>query len=344
MRFVDEVTIRIAAGDGGNGAVAFRREKYVPLGGPAGGDGGRGGSVIFEGDEGLSTLLDLKYARQIKADDGQPGGGKDRYGRSAEDKIVRVPVGTQIFRMPEGKLLGDLTRHGERLVVARGGRGGRGNIHFATPTDRAPRRAEPGEAGQRLDLRLELKVLADVGLLGFPNAGKSTFVSVVSAARPKIADYPFTTLTPSLGVVEVAGGPRSGGTTFVVADIPGLIEGASEGAGLGHRFLRHVERSRALLHLVTVDMDPGRDPLTDYKTLRKELERFDPMLATRPEVVALTKADLPDVRDAYPALKRAFMEEVGRELHLLSAATREGVDEMIDRLARIVDDARRYPS
>jgi GTP-binding protein len=344
MRFVDEVKIRVKAGNGGDGAVAFRREKYVPFGGPSGGDGGRGGSVVFEGDEGLSTLLDLKYARVIRAENGQPGQGRDRYGKSGEDKIVRVPVGTQLFDMESGELLADITEHEQQVVLAKGGKGGRGNIHFATPTDRAPRKSEPGEPGESCELRLELKVLADVGLLGFPNAGKSTFVSVVSAARPKIADYPFTTLTPSLGVVEVAGGPRRGGTTFVVADIPGLIEGASEGAGLGHRFLRHVERTRALLHLVSLDPDPDREPVNDYRILRRELEAFEPMLATRPEIVALTKADLPEVREAYPELKKAFMREVGRELHLISAATREGIDEMIDRLARIVDEARRYPS
>jgi GTPase len=344
LRFVDEVKIRVVAGDGGNGAIAFRREKYVPFGGPSGGDGGRGGSVVLEADEGLSTLLDLKYARQIKAKSGQPGMNRDRYGRGADDEVVRVPVGTQIFDGDGGDQIGDLTLHEQRLVVAKGGHGGRGNIHFTTSTDRAPRKAEPGSAGERRELRLELKVLADVGLLGFPNAGKSTFVSVVSAARPKIADYPFTTLVPSLGVVEVSGGPRRGGTTFVVADIPGLIEGASEGAGLGHRFLRHVERTRALLHLVTIDPDPDRDPVSDYRILRRELEAFEPALATRPEIVALTKADLPDVREAYPALKEAFEREVGRELHLFSAATHDGIDKMVERLARIVDDARRYPS
>jgi len=344
MRFVDEVTVRVIAGDGGNGAIAFRREKYVPFGGPSGGDGGRGGDVVLEGDEGLSTLLDLKYAREIKADSGQHGAGKDKYGRSGQSTTVRVPVGTQIFDTERGEMIGDITDHESHVLVAKGGKGGRGNIHFATPTDRAPRRAEKGELGERRELKLELKVLADVGLLGFPNAGKSTFVSVVSAAHPKIADYPFTTLTPSLGVVEVAGGPRRGGTTFVVADIPGLIKGASDGAGLGHRFLRHVERTRALLHLVTLDPAEGRDPLSDYRALRRELTAFDPMLATRPEVVALTKADLPEVREAYPSLKDEFDKEFARELHLVSAATRDGIDDMINRLARIVADACMYPS
>ncbi len=344
MRFVDEVKVEVVAGDGGNGAIAFRREKYVPFGGPSGGDGGRGGDVVLEGDEGLSTLLDLKYARKIQAEAGEHGAGKDMYGRGGEDEVVRVPVGTQVFDVALDAMIGDVTAHKQRLVVAKGGRGGRGNIHFATPTDRAPRHAEKGEPGERRQLRLELKVLADVGLLGFPNAGKSTFVSVVSAARPKIADYPFTTLTPSLGVVEVAGGPRRGGTSFVVADIPGLIPGASEGAGLGMRFLRHVERTRALLHLLTIDPGEGRDPISDYRALRKELMAFEPALATRPEVVVLTKADLPDVRDAYPYWRDEFDKEFRRELHLISSATREGIDEMIQRLARIVAEAKRYPS
>jgi GTP-binding protein len=344
MRFVDEVRVSVAAGDGGNGSVAFRREKYVPFGGPSGGDGGRGGDVVFEGDEGMSTLLDLSFKRKVKAERGQHGEGRDRYGKSGEDKVVRVPVGTQVYDAETDELIGDVTEHEQRLVVAKGGKGGRGNIHFATPTDRAPRHAEPGEPGERFELRLELKVLADVGLLGFPNAGKSTFVSVVSAARPKIADYPFTTLVPSLGVVEVGGGPRRGGWTFVVADIPGLIKGASEGAGLGHRFLRHVERTRVLLHLVTLDPAEDRDPVSDYRALRDELQSYEPALATRPEVVALTKADLPEVREAYPRLRRAFQQEVGRELHLFSAATRDGIPEMIDHLAKMVLSARKHPS
>jgi len=341
MKFVDEVRVHVVAGNGGDGAVAFRREKYVPFGGPAGGDGGRGGDVILEGDEGLSTLLDLKYARHVKAERGKNGGGKDKYGRSGKDKVIRVPTGTQVFDDETGDEVGDITTHEQRLVVAKGGRGGWGNIHFATPTDRAPRRADPGGLGEQRALRLELKVLADVGLLGFPNAGKSTFVAAVSAARPKIADYPFTTLTPSLGVVEVHGGPRRGGTTFVVADIPGLIRGASEGAGLGHRFLRHVERTRALLHLVTLDPEPERDPLEDYRAIRAELAAFDPLLAARPEVVALSKADRPDVQAAYPELRQAFADEFGIELHLLSAVAHQGLEDMVERLAALNEMVRR---
>ena len=339
MRFIDEVRIEVTAGNGGNGCIAFRREKYVPFGGPSGGDGGRGGDVVLEGDEGLSTLIDLWYNRRVKAQSGKHGEGKDKYGRGGKNQTLRVPIGTQVFDLASGEPLGDITAHKQQLVVARGGRGGRGNIHFATSTDRAPRKAEPGTAGEKRELRLELKMMADVGLLGFPNAGKSTFVASVSAARPKVAAYPFTTLAPSLGVVEVAGGPRRGGTRFVIADIPGIIAGASDGAGLGHRFLRHVERTRVLLHLVTLAPDEGRDPVDDYRTLRDELQRFDPTLAARPEVVALTKADLPTVREAYPQLKQRFEHEIGIDLRLLSAANRDGIEAMINHLAAMVDKA-----
>lgn len=338
MRFVDRCRITIKAGDGGNGAVAFRREKFVPFGGPSGGDGGRGGDVVFEGDSGLSTLLDFTYARRMEAERGEHGQGKDCHGRGGADRILRVPLGTQIFDEPTGELLGDVTEHGQRLVLARGGRGGRGNIHFATPTDRAPRRADKGEPGEERELRLELKVLADVGLLGFPNVGKSTMVATVSAARPKIGDYPFTTLTPAVGVVQIGGGARAGGSSFVVADIPGLIPGASEGAGLGIHFLRHVERTRVLLHLVTLDPSEGREPLADYKTIRKELAKYSPDLAARPEIVALSKADIPEVREAYPELRARF----GRakvDLRLVSAATREGLDELVRDLFALVRGA-----
>ena len=335
MRFVDQCRLTVAAGDGGNGAVAFRREKFVPFGGPAGGDGGRGGDVIFVGDEGLSTLLDFTYVRTIEAKRGEHGQGSDCHGRAGPDRVLRVPIGTQIRDAETRELLADITAHGQEEVLARGGRGGRGNLHFATPFDRAPRRAEKGEAGEKRELLLELKVLADVGLLGFPNVGKSTFVASVSAARPKIADYPFTTLTPALGMVAVGGGPRSGGSSFVIADIPGLLPGASEGVGLGIQFLKHVERTRALLHLVTLDPGEDRDPLADYRALRKELKRFSPELAERPEIVALSKADLPEVREAYPALKKRF-SKAGVKLRLVSAATREGLDELLAELAEMV--------
>ncbi|EYF08413.1 GTPase ObgE [Chondromyces apiculatus] len=343
MRFVDQCRLKVVAGDGGNGAAAFRREKFVPFGGPSGGDGGRGGHVTFVGDEGLSTLLDFTYMRTIEAKRGEHGQGSDCYGRAGADRIVRIPVGTEIRDAETGEMLADITRHGQELIVARGGKGGRGNIHFATPFDRAPRRAEKGEAGEKRELLMELKVLADIGLLGFPNVGKSTFVSAVSAARPKIADYPFTTLNPILGMVEVGGGPRGGGTSFVIADIPGLIPGASEGIGLGIQFLKHVERSRALLHLVTLDHGEGREPLADYRALRKELKRFSPELAERPELVALSKADLPEVRDAYPALARRFAK-AGVKLSLVSAATHEGLSALVAQLAELATKAPRAPA
>jgi GTPase len=326
MRFVDSCKVKVVAGDGGNGSVAFRREKYVPFGGPSGGDGGNGGDVVLEVDEGLNTLLDIQYASTLKAERGEHGQGSDCYGRGGEDRIVRVPPGTQVFDADSGELLLDMTTVGERAVVAKGGKGGRGNIHFATPFDRAPRKAEPGEPGQMLTLRLELKVLADVGLLGFPNAGKSTFVAAVSRARPKVADYPFTTLIPHLGVVKV--GDES---SFVIADIPGLIPGASEGAGLGVRFLKHVERTRALLHLISLDPAEGREPYEDYLALRRELSAFDPELAARPELVAVSKSDIPEVREAFPALQERFRQE-GKELLLLSAATGEGIPEALRAL------------
>ncbi len=332
MRFVDSCKVKVIAGDGGNGAVAFRREKYIPFGGPSGGDGGKGGDVVLVGDEGLSTLLDVKYSATLRAERGEHGQGSDCYGRAGADLEVRVPVGTQVFEADE--LVADLTEHGARAIVAAGGKGGRGNIHFSTPFDRAPRRAEPGNPGENKELRLELKVLADVGLLGFPNAGKSTIVSRVSRARPKIADYPFTTLEPHLGVVSI--GRES---SFVIADIPGLIPGASDGAGLGVQFLKHVERTRALLHLVTLDHAEGREPLKDYRALRMELERFDPELAARPELVALSKADVPEVREAYVKLRARF-KRAGVTLHLVSAATGDGVDALMIALYEIVKEGR----
>ncbi len=334
MKFVDSCDVDVIAGKGGNGAIAFRREKFVPFGGPSGGDGGRGGDVIFVVDEGLSTLVDLTYGRVIRADNGEQGHGKDMYGRGGEDRIVRVPLGTQIRDRETGELLYDLDASTARVVVAKGGKGGRGNIHFATPYDRAPRRSEPGEDGQEKKLRLELKVMADVGLLGFPNVGKSTFIRAVSRARPKVADYPFTTLTPHLGVVRI--GDEA---TMVIADIPGLIPGASEGAGLGHRFLKHVERTRALLHLVSLDFEEGRDPLSDYDALMTELENFDPELAKRPQLVAMTKSDLSEVREAYEKVRPRFAKR-GVKLHLVSSATGEGVRELTVALYKLVTGKR----
>jgi GTP-binding protein len=332
MRFIDECELRVEAGAGGKGAVAFRREKYIPFGGPAGGDGGRGGDVVLVADSGLGTLYDLIHQRVARADPGQNGMGKDCYGRAAKEVEVRVPVGTIVFDSATQEKICELTRPQERIVIAKGGEGGRGNRHFTTPDDRAPRYAEPGQPGEARSLRLELKVMADVGLLGFPNVGKSTFISAVSRARPKVADYPFTTLVPHLGVVTI-GDFRAGlGRSFVVADIPGLIPGASEGAGLGIRFLRHLDRTRLLLHLITVTGEESRSPLDDYHAIRRELKAYSPELARRPEVVALAKADLPDVQEVYDELKVEF-EKLGVDLLLVSAATHQGLNEVIQYLA-----------
>jgi GTP-binding protein len=318
--FVDEVEIHVRAGDGGRGCVSFRREKYVPRGGPDGGDGGRGGSVILEADEGLSTLLDFRYQRQYGAARGGHGEGSDRHGANGADLVLRVPVGTVVRERAEGRLLGDLTRHGEQLVVARGGRGGRGNARFATSTRRAPRHAEPGEAGEERGLRLELKLLADVGVVGFPNAGKSTLVAQLSAARPKIADYPFTTLVPTLGLVRL-----DEHRSFVIADVPGLIPGAAEGRGLGLRFLRHLERTRLLVHLLDLDPATGRDPVDDWRAIQAELQAYSPELAARPQLVAANKVDL---EGAAPRLRRveAFARRQGLTVLPVAARAGRGLD------------------
>jgi GTPase len=330
MQFIDECTIDVRAGAGGDGKVAFRREPNVPRGGPSGGDGGNGGSVILVADAQLGTLLDLRYQKHYKAKNGEPGFDRDKYGASAADVLVRVPVGTVVHDVDTDEVLCDLSTAEQRFVAAQGGKGGRGNIHFATSTYQAPTKAEPGEPGQERKLRLELKLLADAGLVGYPNAGKSTFISAVSRARPKIADYPFTTLVPNLGVVGLPGG-----RSFVLADIPGLIEGASEGHGLGHRFLRHVERTRVLLHLIEVSAEPGRDPLHDYDVINRELERYSPELAKRPQIVALSKLDLTETREAYESWRQKFAAR-GITLHAVSAATGEGVKELLEILWPIV--------
>jgi GTP-binding protein len=323
VKFVDSCEIKVIAGEGGRGCVAFRRERYIPHGGPSGGDGGKGGDVVFTGDAGKTTLLDVQISRRLVAERGEHGRGKDQYGKGGDDLVVGVPVGTQAFDAKTNELLFDVDAIGKRVVVAKGGRGGRGNIHFSSSFDRAPRRADPGEAGQELDLRLELKVLADVGLLGFPNVGKSTFIRAVSRARPKVADYPFTTLVPHLGVVAV-----DADHSFVIADIPGLIPGAADGAGLGIRFLKHVERTRGLLHLLSVDAGEGRDPVADFDAINAELEKFDPEVAKRPQIVAMAKADLPEVREAWTKAKRRFARRK-IDLKLVSAATGEGVRELV---------------
>ena len=329
MHFVDEATIRVKAGAGGNGAIAFRREKFVPKGGPSGGDGGDGASVVLVVDEGMSTLLDFRYRHEFAAPPGDAGANKDKYGRGGEDVVLRVPPGTQVFDGATGTLIDDLRAHGERLVVAQGGKGGRGNIHFATSTDRAPRKAEPGTPGEERTIRLELKLLADVGLLGFPNVGKSSLIARISAARPKIADYPFTTLVPNLGTVGL-----SGERSFVVADIPGLIEGAHAGAGLGDRFLRHLDRTRLLVHLLDAGSgEPGRTPLGDYEAMNKELALYDPALTARPQLVVLNKIDLPDVRKGTKHIARQFARR-GITLTAISAATGEGTAELLELIWR----------
>jgi GTP-binding protein len=296
MKFVDEAKIEVIAGDGGNGAVSFRREKYVPRGGPDGGDGGRGGSIYAVADRNINTLIDYRYARIHRAQRGENGRGADQYGRGADDIVLRVPVGTVVTDAETGDEIADLAHDGERALLARGGQGGLGNIHFKSSVNRAPRQSTPGEKGEHRYLRLELRVLADVGLLGLPNAGKSTLIRAISAARPKVADYPFTTLAPQLGVVRT-----DERRSFVVADIPGLIEGASEGAGLGHQFLRHLQRTRLLLHLVDLaPLDPDADPLRDARAIVRELKKYDPALHAKPRVLVLNKMDLvpPEEREA----------------------------------------------
>src|SRR6195256_5859644 len=336
--FIDRTKIHVQGGHGGNGVTAFRREKFVPRGGPSGGDGGRGGDVWVVADESLNTLLHLRYNPEHIADRGRHGEGSNCSGREGEDRIVRVPVGTQIFDSTTGELLQDLSVDGSRWLAAKGGRGGFGNSHFATSTNRAPRYHQIGSEGEELELQLELKLLADVGLVGFPNAGKSTLISTVSAAKPKIADYPFTTLEPHLGVVDL-GDFR----TFVVADIPGLIEGAHEGSGLGDRFLRHIERTRLLLHLVDVSSFSGRDAVTDYETVNHELAAYNSDLALRPQIVVATKIDALDEPERLEALRRQALAD-GKPFFAISAVANRGVRELVNamasRLAELTDSAR----
>ena len=321
--FIDRAKIHVQGGDGGNGVTAFRREKFVPRGGPSGGDGGRGGDVVLVADASLNTLLHLRYNPRHVADRGLHGEGSNRSGREGGDLIVRVPVGTQIFEAETGDLLHDLSYDGARWLAARGGRGGFGNAHFTSSTNRAPRYHQNGSKGEERELQLELKLLADVGLVGFPNAGKSTFISTVSAARPKIADYPFTTLEPHLGVVD-AGDFR----TFVIADVPGLIEGAHEGAGLGDRFLRHIERTKLLLHLVDVSSLPQQEPVVAYETVNRELASYNEDLAARPQFVVATKIDALDDPQRLQSL-RERAEQDGKPFFAISSATGAGVRELI---------------
>jgi len=320
--FIDHAKIFIKGGDGGNGCVAFRREKYVPMGGPAGGDGGRGGNVIFVADEGMSTLMDFQYRKHFKADRGQHGLGKNQHGARGDDMVVRVPAGTVVIDDDSGETIADLTAAGQEAVIARGGRGGRGNSRFATAIHKAPSMAENGEPGEERWIRLELKLLADVGLVGFPNAGKSTLISRVSAARPKIADYPFTTLVPQLGVVLTRDKH-----SYVIADIPGLIEGAHAGAGLGHDFLRHIERNRVLLFILDAAQVDGRNVLEDYRVLRSELEAYRPELMNRPYLVVANKMDLPEA----PENLRRLQELHGNKVIGISAVTGQGLSELIEK-------------
>ena len=332
MQFYDRAKIYVKAGNGGNGVVHFRREKYVPRGGPDGGDGGRGGSVYLEADRSLNTLADFHYHPHHKAGSGVAGGGQQKHGAKGDDLVIKVPSGTVVRDAETGELVADMVEAGQQVMVARGGRGGLGNVHFATPTNQAPREAQRGEPGQEVTLELELKLIADVGLVGFPNAGKSTLLSVVSAARPKIADYPFTTLVPNLGVVEVGDISRGSGVSFVMADIPGLIEGAAQGVGLGHEFLRHVERTRLLLHLVDGGA-PDRDPWDEFEAINRELHEYSEHLATRPQVLVFTKMDLPDAQSRWPAVRQRA-EAAGIPARAISAATREGVDELMNYAAQ----------
>jgi len=338
--FVDEAKISVKAGDGGNGCVAFRREKYVPRGGPSGGDGGRGGSIYLEANPNDNTLLRYRYNREFKADRGRHGEGSNCSGVSGDDTILKVPVGTLVFDATGNILLADLKQPGQRLLVAQGGRGGRGNQHFAKPWHQAPREKEEGEAGEERNLRLELKLLADVGLVGFPNAGKSTLISVISAARPKIANYPFTTLEPNLGVVNADGGTGGHGTelgrTFVVADLPGLIEGASHGAGLGIRFLRHVERTRLLVHLIDTSDMAEMDPVKAFEIIEGELGAFSEKLLKKPMIVVATKLDATTERAKLEELRK-FCKKKGLEFHAISAAAGEGVKELVRGIADELD-------
>ena len=323
--FVDTAKIRIKAGNGGNGACTFHREKYVNAGGPDGGDGGKGGNVVFVGDTNISSLIDFKFKKRYIAENGKNGSGSNMTGKSAPDLVIKVPVGTLIREAETGRILADISDR-EPHIVAKGGKGGWGNQHFASATRQIPKFAKPGFPGEEFEVTLELKLLADVGLVGFPNVGKSTLISVVSAAKPEIANYPFTTLTPVLGVVKM-----DAGSSFVMADIPGLIEGASEGVGLGHDFLRHVERCRLILHVVDISATDGRDPIDDYKQINYELEKFNPELAKRPQIVALNKADasIEEMIDEF----NEFAEENGFKTYLISAATGEGVQELVNAVA-----------
>ncbi|WP_249870979.1 GTPase ObgE [Oceanobacillus saliphilus] len=324
--FVDQVSVYVKAGDGGNGLVAYRREKYVSMGGPAGGDGGNGADVIFKVDEGLNTLMDFRYNRHFKGKRGENGMSKTQHGKNAQPLVVAVPPGTTVIDEDTEEVIADLTVHEQEAVIANGGRGGRGNTRFATPRNPAPDMAENGEPGQERNIKVELKLIADVGLVGFPSVGKSTFLSVVSAAKPKIADYHFTTLSPNLGVVDT-----SDQRSFVMADLPGLIEGASEGVGLGHQFLRHVERTRVIVHVIDMASTEGRDPYDDYVKINQELEEYDEKLMKRPQIIAANKMDMPGAKENL----EIFKEQLGEDMPVyeISALTKEGLRDILFAIA-----------
>ena len=334
VKFVDEAKIYVKSGRGGKGCVSFRREKFVPRGGPNGGDGGNGGSVILIARQNMSSLLDHRYKQHYKAENGEHGRGKDQHGKNAPTLLVPVPVGTVVKDFFTGEILGDLTEDGDTLVVAKGGRGGRGNARFATPTNRAPRYAEPGEEAEERTLLLELKLLADVGIIGFPNAGKSTLISRISAARPKIADYPFTTLIPNLGVVSY-----NEGKTFVVADIPGLIKGAHEGTGLGIKFLRHIERTKVLIHLLDLSPLTERDPIEDYHQMNGELKAYSADLIKKPQIIAPNKIDITEAREKLKEIKTYF-NKLGIEVFPISSATGEGLQVLIKEAGKRLEILR----
>lgn len=331
--FVDQTKIEVQAGKGGDGMVAFRHEKFVPNGGPAGGDGGRGGSIIFVADSGLRTLMDFRYRRKFKADNGENGRIKAQYGRAAKDLYLKVPVGTTVYDFDTNEVIGDLVENGQELVVAKGGRGGRGNIHFANSVNTAPEIAENGEPGEDRVLRLELKMLADVGLVGFPSVGKSTLLSVVTKAKPKIAAYQFTTLTPNLGMVILPDG-----RDFSMADLPGLIEGASQGVGLGMQFLRHIERTKVILHLVSMDPNNGREAIEDYHVIKKELANYATDLTKKRELIVATQMDIPGADQKYQEFKDALAQEkIGEPVYAISSVTHQGINELMRDAANLVE-------